>query len=158
MDPMPILRQNKTLKWVITLYFFLSVLGFAVAGMISHQRYQWNHEATIEFYRGNEAKMAYPKLYAELIGTAHVHSFVMPIVFFILWLVWLLIPIRPFWKNFFIAGGFASILIYNAAPFLVRYHSPHWVFLFTVGGVGLFFFYLIPCFIILFGIWRGDKI
>ena len=157
METLPLLRQNKALRWAVTCYLLLSCIGFAVAGMISHQRYQWDHQTTIEFYRGNEAKMAYPKLYGELIGTAHVHSFVMPIVFLILWLGLSLLPMRPLWKNFFITGGALSILLYNAAPFLVRYHSARWVGLFTVGGVGLFFFYLIPTFFLLAALWRGEK-
>jgi hypothetical protein len=150
-------RQNKVIKLAVSAYLCLSLLGFTAAALISHQRYQWDHVATTEFYLGNEAKMAYPKLYSELIATAHVHSFVMPIVFLILWLGLPLTPIRNSWKTFFILGGTASILIYNAAPFLVRYHSAQWVWLFTLGGVGLFFFYLIPSSLVLSETWWGLK-
>lgn len=150
-------HQNKTVKWTITAYLLLSILGFLVAALISHERYQWNHQVTKEFYLGNEAKMAYPKLYSQLITVAHVHSFVMPIVFLLLWLGLSQVPIRNLWKYFFIAGGTASILIYNAAPFLVRYLSPQWVVCFTIGGVGLFFFYLLPAGLILNETWRGIK-
>jgi len=151
------LRRSQTIKWVVTAYLGLSLLGFLVAGLISVQRYDLDHNLTTEYYLGNEAKMAYPKLYSQLITTAHVHSFMMPVVFLLLWIGFLGVPIRGFWKGLFILGGTLSILIYNAAPFLVRYHSPQWVPLFSVGGVGLFFFYFLPAFLILYEAWIGFR-
>jgi hypothetical protein len=148
-------HQNKTLKLALTAYLFLSILGFSIAGLISHQRYGFDHKQTIEFYLGDESQMAFPKLYSQLITTAHVHSFVMPLVFLILWLGLTLVPLRAGWKGLFILGGTLSILTYNGAPFLVRYHSPQWVWLFTAGGIGLFFFYLVPAGAILYEAWFG---
>jgi hypothetical protein len=123
--------------------------------MISHDRYGLDHSQTAVFYRGDEAQMAFPKLYGQLIQTAHVHSFTMPLVFLSVWLALAFTPLSGALKKFLIAGGALSILIYNAAPFLVRYASERWVSLFTVGGIGLFVFFLVPTALALYETWLG---
>jgi hypothetical protein len=90
-----------------------------------------------------------------LLQTAHVHSFTMPLVFLSVWLGLCWIPIRVSLKKFLVAGGAFSILIYNMAPFLLRYVSPKAVSLFSVGGIGLFFFFLFPAVLILYETWVG---
>ncbi len=150
-------RQNSALKWAVTAYLLLSSLGFGVAGLMSREHYGFSHQQTVVYYRGDESSggMELPKLYSQLLQTLHVHSFMMPLVFFTMWLALHFTPLQDRSKKIFIAGGSLSILLYNAAPFLLRYYSEKSVSLFTIGGIGLFFFYLIPTLVILYETWFG---
>jgi hypothetical protein len=148
---------NSVFKWAITLYLLLTCLGFGVAALISRDRYDWDHDKTVVFYRGNEEQMAYPKTYGELIQTAHVHSFTMPLVFLMIWLGLSALPLRRGFQITVMLGGALAILLYNGAPFFVRYLSASYVWLFTIGGVGLFIFYYLPALLILWEIWFGFR-
>ena len=146
-------------KWAVSAYLFLASLGFLVAGLMSRLHYHLDHQKTVEYYLGNEAQggMAMAKLYSQLIQTAHVHSFTMPLVFLSVWIGLALTPLSLRFKKLLIAGGAFSVLAYNAAPFLVRFHSADWVFLFTVGGIGLFLFFFLPAALVLYETWWGLK-
>ena len=150
-------RQNSGLKWAVTAYLLLSATAFGIAGLMSREHYGFDHERTVVYYLGDEASggMQMPKLFPQLLQTAHVHSFTMPLVFLALWLGLHFTPIKCGWKCAWIGGGALSILLYNAAPFMLRYYSPHFASLFTVGGMGLFFFYFVPAGAILYETWIG---
>lgn len=149
--------QSSGLKWAVTAYFLLTSVAFGIAGLMSREHYGLNHEQTVIYYLGDEASggMQMPKLYPQLLQTAHVHSFTMPLVFLAVWLGLHFTPLRTGWKRTMIAGGMLSILIYNAAPFLLRYYSPNSATLFTIGGVGMFVFYFVPAGVILYETWIG---
>jgi len=153
-------RATSSLKCGVTAFLLLSGVGFVIAGLMSHQHYGLDHARTVVHYLGDEASggMQMAKLYSQLLQAAHVHSFTMPLVFFTLWTVLHFTPIRSSWKNLMILGGTLSILAYNAAPFLVRYQSPHYVGLFTVGGVGLFLFFFLPAGLVLYETWLGFSV
>jgi hypothetical protein len=99
--------------------------------------------------------MALPKPYGHLLSVTHIHSYTMPLVFLTVWLGLQGVPLRSAWKKIIIIGGALSILLYNTAPYLLRYVSPRAAFLFTVGGVGLFLFFLWPAGAILCETWWG---
>jgi hypothetical protein len=139
----------------VTAYLLLSVVGFTGAALMSHRHYGFDHQQTIVYYLGNESQMAFPKLYPQLLQSAHVHSFTMPLVFLPVWLGLHFTGLRKIWQRFFILGGALSIVVYNAAPFLLRYGSPHAVGLFTVGGIGLFLFYFAPAAVLFGETWFG---
>ena len=154
------LRQlGPSLKWALTAFLLLTSLAFGVAALQSFERYRLDHEKTTQYYLGDpaEGEMAIPKPLGHLISVTHVHSFTMPLVFLAVWLGLHGVPLRSSWKKTICVGGTLSILIYNSAPYVVRYLNPHSAFLFTVGGVGLFFFYFWPAGAILFETWRGFK-
>lgn len=148
-------NQTTTFKWALTFYLLLSLVGFSVAGMISKDRYSFDHEKTATYYLGNETEMAFPKLYGQLIQTAHVHTFTLPLVFLVVWLGMAYVPVSKTLRVLLMLGGVFSILIYNGAPFVLRYVTSKGAFFFTVGGVGLYLFYLIPAFLLLYETWLG---
>jgi hypothetical protein len=57
-----------------------------------------------------------------------------------------------------VVGAAAGIVLYNLAPFLLRFHSAKWVFLFPMGGILLFLFFYLPVLFILVETWRGFKV
>lgn len=147
------------IKWAVTAYLLLASLGFGVALLMSYMHYGLDHQKTVVHYLGNEAEggMEMAKLYSQLLQTAHVHSFTMPLVFLSVWIALAFTPLASGFKKLLVAGGALSVLIYNAAPFLVRYESKDWVFLFSVGGVGLFLFFFLPAALVLYETWWGLK-
>ena len=145
------------LKWGITAYLLLASLGFCVAALMSHYHYGFDHAKTVTYYLGSESEMAMPKLYPQILQAAHVHSFTMPMVFLPVWLGLHFLSLSDGWKKLLIAGGALSILLYNSAPFLVRYESSSSVYLFTIGGIGLFLFFLVPAGFILKETWLGTR-
>lgn len=142
---------SSSLKWAICAYVLLTCLGFSVAGVMSYSRYSFSHEKTAQFYLGDpaEGEAVFKKPYAELVGVTHVHSYTMPLVFFVLWVLLQGVPLSCLFRKIMVVGGASSIMIYNIAPYMLRFVSPHWVFLFTIGGVGLFVFYFLPAFFVL---------
>ena len=147
-------------KWALSLYFFLVTLGFGFAALMSHNRYDFDHEKTIQYYLGDPADGpdAFQKPYAQLLGVTHVHSFVLPLVFLTIWLALQYVPLRSQkFKVFLYLGGTFAILIYNAAPYLVRFVAPHWVIAFTIGGIGLFVFSFVPISLIFYEMLLGFK-
>jgi hypothetical protein len=79
----------------------------------------------------------------------------MPIVFLTVWLGLNWVPLKADYKKIFVFGGALSILLYNLAPFAVRYGAPKFVWLFSIGGSGLFLFYFIPAILIFYETWWG---
>jgi hypothetical protein len=159
MEKFKLYHLSSSFKWAITTYFFLVTLGFGMAGMMSYTTYGLSHEKTVQFYLGNpaEGEAAFPKPFAYLVPTTHVHSYTMPMVFLTVWLAFQWVPIRSPLKKGIILGGTISILIYNTAPYLVRYVFPKTVVFFTVGGIGLFTFFLWPAGLVLYETWVGFK-
>jgi hypothetical protein len=145
----------RSFKWAITAFVLLASLGFGVAALMSLNHYGLSHEKTVTYYLGNEAEYAFPKLYSQILQTAHVHSFTMPLVFLGIWIALQFTGLRSRTKSLMVLGGTISIVIYNAAPFLLRYFTPRAAWLFTVGGVGLFVFFLVPAGIVLYDLWFG---
>ncbi len=158
MENLKLSRLNATYKWAITAFLLLTSLGFSVAGLQSRLRYDFNHEKTVEYYLGDPAEgdSPFPKPLSYLVSVTHVHSFTLPLIFFILWILLNATSFQGGLKKGIILGGVFSILIYNMAPYAVRYFSSHSVFLFTVGGVGLFIFYFFPMFLVLHELWWRD--
>lgn len=132
-------------------FVFLSWLGFGMAGVMSYQHYSFSHEKTIQYFLGDpsEGESAFKKPYSQLVGVTHVHAYTMPLMFFMMWILIQATPTRESVKKWIVIGGSFSILIYNVAPYVVRYGMAHGAWLFSVGGVGLYLFYFWPSFLVL---------
>lgn len=144
----PFLLRNLSpfLKKIIFLYFLLTSLGFGVAALMSYDKYHYDHQKTRNYYLGDpaEGEEAFKKPYAQLIGVTHVHSYTMPLVFLMAWLALSGVAQSDKTKLFLVMGGALAIVTYCAAPYALRYGPEKSVYLFTVGGIGLFTFYFIP--------------
>ncbi len=155
MESIRLYQVRSELKWAATAYIFLSMVGFGVAALMSYQHYGLDHAKTATYFLGSESEMAFPKLYAQLLQTAHVHSFTMPVVFLPLWIGLNFTPLASKFKKLLIVGASLSILLYNAGPFLLRYYSVHAAWCFSLGGTGLFGFFFASAFVLLYETWLG---
>ena len=82
----------------------------------------------------------------------------MPLVFFVMWVLLQGTSVSAALKKFLVLGGTFSVLTYNVAPYVVRNGWVHGVWLFSVGGVGLFLFYFWPVILVLCELGKkGDR-
>lgn len=127
-------------KLSIFCYFTLLILAFANAAWKSYDKTQFNHEKTKVYYLGDESdeSLQFPKEKSQLIAVSHVHQFSMAMVYFSFWLLMAFTEKGNKIQFFFLILSVLSILSYNLAPFLTRYHGPDFIPLFTIGGAGLF--------------------
>ncbi len=146
-------------KWAICAYVLLSSLGFGVAGVMSYQRYHFKHDQTIQYYLGDpaEGEAAFKKPYSQLIEVTHVHAYTMPLVFFVMWILLQGTATKQSLKKFLVLGGSFSVFIYNVAPYIVRKGWVDGVWMFTIGGVGLYLFYFWPSILVLCELTKGEK-
>ncbi len=146
-------------KFAVRAYILLSCLGFGVAALMSYQHYGFNHDKTVQYYLGDpaEGEMAFKKPYSQLVGVSHVHTYTMPLVFFVMWILLQGSAAGERMKKIIVGGGSLSILIYNGAPYVVRNGWVDGAWLFSVGGVGLFLFYFWPAILVLRELGKKDN-
>lgn len=159
MEKIRLRNLPSSFKFLLTSYFLLVSLGFVFAALMSHDRYDFDHQKTIQYYLGDpvDGEAAFKKPFSHLLGVTHIHSFTLPLVFLTLWIALEGTALQNKYKKLIILGGSLSILIYNAAPYLVRFASPHYVFTFTIGGVGLFLFFFLGIGIIFTNLWKPSE-
>ncbi len=147
---------NSSFKLSIGLFILLTWVGFGVAGFMSFQHYSFDHDKTIQYYLGDPAdgEAAFKKPYSHLVGVTHVHAYTMPLVFFVIWILLQGTTTRESFKKIIIIGGFLAILTYNAAPYLVRSGLTRGVWMFSLGGIGLYLFYFWPSMLVLRELFR----
>ncbi len=151
-------QLSSAFKWALSAYLFLISLGFGIASLQSYDRYQWDHQKTIEHYLGSpDEGDPIPKPYGYLLSVTHVHSFTMPLVFLSVWILLQGTSVSSAFKKICIIVGMLSILLYNASPYLVRYESPKLVSAFTIGGIGLFVSFFIPALLAFYEMWIGFR-
>lgn len=156
MEKIRLKNLSSSFKLLLTTYFLLVSIGFVFAALMSHDRYDFDHQKTIQYYLGDPAdgEAAFKKPLAHLLGVTHIHSFTLPLVFLTLWIALEGTLLKSRYKKIIVIGGCLSILIYNASPYLVRFISPHYVSAFTLGGIGLFFFFFAGVGIIFSDLWK----
>lgn len=156
MEKIRLKNLPSSFKWLLTAYFLLVSLGFVFAALMSHDRYGFDHQKTIQYYLGDPAdgEAAFKKPFSHLLGVTHIHSFTLPLVFLTLWIALEGTLLKSRHKKIIIFGGCLSILIYNASPYFVRFVSPHYVSAFTIGGIGLFLFFFAGVGVIFSNLWK----
>lgn len=150
---------KSSFRLAIGAFVFLTWIGFGVAGIMSFQHYSFNHEKTVQYYLGDpaEGEIAFKKPYSHLVGVTHVHAYTMPLVFFVMWILLQGTPSRESYKKWMVIGGSLAIITYNIAPYVVRSGLIKGVWLFTLGGIGLYLFYFWPSFIVLRELFRRGE-
>jgi hypothetical protein len=72
--------------------------------------------------------------YRKLLEVTHFHLFTVPVFLLIIAHLFMLTGLRPGTKSAWIAGGWSSSLLHLAAPWLIRYGSASWSWLYPVSG------------------------
>jgi hypothetical protein len=111
-------------KLVYSSFLFFVILGWMTMLVFYAAKSGLSYETLLDYYRGNEEKMMYPKTFLELWEITHSHLFIMPLVFLVLIHLFMLTRAAVSWKvGVFLAGTLGMILDIGA-PWLIVYVSP----------------------------------
>ncbi|HEY2932946.1 MAG TPA: hypothetical protein VGK99_14475 [Acidobacteriota bacterium] len=122
----PLSRASVGIRLVLTLFLFFMLLGTITSVLIFHQNTQFSYRRMVDYYRGAEEGMLFPKSYAELLQTTHFHLFSMPVVMLILGHIFLMVSWSIRARVTVILLSFAGMLFELAGPWLMRYGSENW--------------------------------
>ena len=115
---------NTRLIMTYFLVFMLAAAGLSI--YMSYQKTRLSAPGAVEYYRGSEEGMLFPKEEAELLETAHFHLFIMPMVFLTTGHLFLLSAWSRRWKTLVISSCFVYIALDVAKPWLVRFVGVGW--------------------------------
>ena len=114
-------------------------------------------EGTSEQFRGSiledefDIPEKFPKPIAELLTTTHNHIISMTFIFFIMGGIFYFNSIIPgFWKTFFIAEPFFSILTTFGGIWLIRFVHPSFAYLVMVSGILMYLSFFIMAGVLLY--------
>jgi len=122
------------------IFFFIAALliGYVVAIMQAYDHTGFDVDKVILSYRGSENPdlMAFPKPYRELLQNTHAHALSVPVVYFLLCLIFLGTSASQRFKSTLIAVLFSGLFLEYAALWLLRYVGAGFVYLsFTASGL-----------------------
>jgi hypothetical protein len=86
---------------------------------------------------GEAARLTVPVTYRKLLEVTHFHLFTVPVFLLIIAHLFMLTGLSTRWKSIWIAGGWLSSLLHLAAPWLIRYGSAGWSFLYPLSGAAM---------------------
>ncbi len=75
--------------------------------------------------------------YRKLLEVTHFHLFTVPVFLLIIAHLFMLTGMRPSWKMGFIVGDWGSSLVHLAAPWLIRYGSAGFFWLYPLTGAAM---------------------
>ncbi|MBQ43915.1 MAG: hypothetical protein CME15_15830 [Gemmatimonadetes bacterium] len=110
---------NNKLLATYFLLFMLLATGFSI--VMSYQRSRLDTAAAVDYYRGNEERMMFPKESTELMETTHFHLFMTPLIFLTTAHLFLLGAWSRKWKTVVITSCFVYVVFDIAKPWLIRY-------------------------------------
>lgn len=99
--------------WLTMLAFYFKETGFSVPSLV-------------EYYRGSETKMLFPKTFYALWEVTHYHLFTIPVVFLILIHLFMLTRSSFIWKLGLLTGSFLGMVLDIGTPWLIVYGHPGW--------------------------------
>lgn len=126
----------------LSVTFFLMLMGFAfyISCVGFHERTNFNPGNTVRHYNGNEEESEndtdyvydenllqegfyFPKSYREIMDITHVHSFMIPLIIFVMSRILSMTQIRNWIKITIYGTAFTGIILNLSGPLLVRFTS-----------------------------------
>lgn len=122
-----------SLKALITAFLIMMSVGYVVALANAYDKTGLTAQGTAEHFRGDGSEWSYPATPSEIIEVAHAHGFSVPIMFFVLGMLFCGTGVAEKWKTFWLILPFVGMLIDHAAPWLILYAGSGWVWTMGVG-------------------------
>lgn len=119
-------RLDFNTRLIATYFLVLMLIAAGWSMALSGQRTGISAAGAAAYYRGDEARMLFPKEAGELMEITHFHLFAMPLVFLTTGHLFLMSAWPRRWKTFVISSCFVYILLDVAKPWLVRYGGAAW--------------------------------
>lgn len=132
-------RASHEIRLVYTGFLVLIAVGLLTMGGMEALRVGVRPAAIAVHYRGGDIgeEMAFPKPAGALLEVAHVHAFIMAVVFLILAHLFAATGFSDRSKRIWVALAFASTAADLAGPWLVRYAAGGFAALLVTAWVGM---------------------
>src|SRR5574341_1771465 len=125
---------NAGMKIITTSFLFLALAGYLTGFLLGTLKAGMGIQALVDYYRGNETLMIYPKSALELLEVSHFHLFSVPVVFMIVGHLMMMTYIKFRLRVLMILLGFAGMILDLASPWLIRYCSGSFVWVKVIGS------------------------
>ncbi len=127
----------------ICFYLFI-ILGFLFAHLILYFKLNgsFTPKDIIDYYKGNEELLKFQKTPLELSETAHFHSFISPLIAFVLSIFFSFTKLNELFKNLIILLSFISVFLLIINPWLLTFSSNFFVYLKYLSSLILTFTFL----------------
>lgn len=120
----------------IYIYFLLMTLfSYLIMIFLSVSRSSYNITDVSNYYKGNISNEIYGKSYGELLELTHFHIFSIPVILLILTHVYALIFKNGKLSKLVVYGSFISSTIYIFSPWLIKYLSVNFSYLFLLSRI-----------------------
>ena len=117
-------RMDFNTKLIITYFLLFMLAASAFSIFMSWERTRLTPSGAAAYYRGDEARMMFPKDRLELIETTHFHLFITPVIVLTVGHLFLMSAWSRRWKAIVITSAFGYAALDTAKPWLVRYVAP----------------------------------
>ena len=112
-------------RLVYTFFIVFMIIGFVSSLFLYQDGIGWRGDQVSTWYRGDDAQMAFPKSFRQMMETFHFHLFTVPVCYLIVAHLFMLGSMGRRWKLFWICAGFASTLFHLFAPWVAwKWPSP----------------------------------
>ena len=134
-------------------------VGYGVALLQIFDRTTYTLSKVLLYYRGEpgEDSLNLPQSFTSMVSVAHVHSFSQPMLLALIGALFAFSSASNRTKNIFIVMAFTASLLSNAAPWLIRYVSPHAFFLLPLSQSMLAISFLVMSAVPLADMWLKKK-
>ncbi|MFB6346289.1 MAG: hypothetical protein ABEK50_11025 [bacterium] len=127
------------MKLAFSFFILFILLGLVSSVALYHQQFNFSTDRASDYYQGNRGEknvdqFHVKKSYRELLEVTHFHVFIMPVVYLALVHLYFLSSQPELEKNLMTILAFGGLLTEVAAPWLVRYGSEVWSYLFWGSG------------------------
>jgi hypothetical protein len=117
-------RMDFNTKLIITYFLVFMLAASAFSIFMSWERTRLTPSGAAAYYRGDEARMMFPKDRLELIETTHFHLFITPVIVLTVGHLFLMSAWSRRWKAVVVTSAFGYAALDTAKPWLVRYVAP----------------------------------
>jgi len=117
-------RMDFNTKLIVTYFMVFMLAASAFSIYMSWERTRLSVDGAAAYYRGDEARMMFPKERLELIETTHFHLFMTPVIVLTVGHLFLLSAWSRRWKATVVTSAFGYAALDVAKPWLVRYVAP----------------------------------
>lgn len=130
------------MKLAFSFFILFILLGLVSSVALYHQQFAFSTDTVADYYQGNKGEknvdqFYVKKSYRELLEVTHFHVFIMPVVYLALVHLYFLSPQPDLEKNLVTVFTFGGLLLEVTAPWLVRYGSEAWSYLFWGSGLAI---------------------
>jgi len=127
------------LRVACTCLILTILCGYAVAILQVYSRSHFDMQKTVQYYRGDESgdpdNVLLPQNFTTILSVTHVHTLSQPLMFGAIALIFAFSAMNEKRKAFWIITFFLGSFLSNLSPWLVRYVSAQWVYLFPTSQI-----------------------